>query len=1336
MQNMRARQMTASVIISLLCCIGGYGQNDDSGYNDGAKYRIERFYVSDGLCGNKVLDICQDAFGRMWFGTTAGVSRYDGATFTDFGRNIKNNFHISHNNAQVLLALDNGDVWIGTPDSLNIYEYEYDRVIRPDEDDGLQYSDITALCKSRDGNTVWIGTYGNGIVRYDSKSRRFDSINYSNICHSGYITALMEDSNEYLWIGTRYDGLFKMDLRTNKCTKLTQENCSYVRKIFQDRSGNVWAATDEGLFYAKGDIIERIHLPKPDSRPIVCITEDKDNRIWIGGSNLCMNFPANELIRNDISSGFEIEDGPLQSHISYKSIHSIYCDSSGNIWAGSYGGGVNMISHPDTLISQIYPGSEQNGLNGSINKTLAICSDKEENLWFGMDGSGLIRYNRKTKEKKHFAIHGNTEDIIQAILVDNNGNIWTGSYTSGLAVLDRNHKITHFPTGQTGSTVRSIFEDSKGTVYIGSEKGLSKMADDGTFLNICPNYDIRALKEDKYGSLWLATYGNGVVKYDPITGKILEIGKTDGLNSQIVFDLTISNDTVWCATSYGVNAINADGKILDIPESLYNINSVSITHDNNGNIWVASQDIIKIEKGLHNIKHYPDKKINDFGDFSEGAVCTTEDGKIFFGGFNGTIVIDSDKEIPTDNRPRPIIFTDLKIFDQSIIPEPSGKRNRTLCKNINLQDKIILKPWQNVFSIEFASPEYMEQPEYEYILKGIDNSWNELGNTNAITFRNLPAGKYELGVRSHLAGSKVYSHNSVQFIIRPYWYNTVAAKTGLIIIILAIVVLVYSYYASKLKFSYTLAIEKDKRLKEEELHDAKLTFFTNISHELRTPLTLLLAPLEQLIDNETNSTKLNNLKIINKNANRLLSLVNQVLDFRKSEKGQMHLKIREIQIEEYIGNIVGSFSELANERRIAFNATISNPTMKRIWADPDIIDKICLNLLSNAFKFTDCGGKIHIGVTTTDNELHLCITDTGQGIAKNAQERVFDRFWQENKNMDSFSYKTAGSGIGLHLVKSLTELHHGTITLKSELGKGSEFMVILPCIKDEYDATEIDCSTECRFIDAEADKTDVAIPDQSSRPTIIICDDNDEILDYLCEALGFQYNVIRCNSGEDALEATGKYPEIDMLICDIMMPGINGLEVCRKLKSTFETNHIPVILLTAKSGMDDMLEGLECGADAYISKPFKLSHLKVQIKQILASRETLRHKYQKNIIFEAGESEPNENEEDRFIHSLNQAVLSNINDTNLTGETLCKSLNLSRSSLHRKLKALTGLSSGDYIRNLRLGKAAEMLTNSDKTISEICYMTGFSSPSYFTSCFKNQFNVSPKEYRIRHAQDT
>lgn len=518
-------------------------------------------------------------------------------------------------------------------------------------------------------------------------------------------------------------------------------------------------------------------------------------------------------------------------------------------------------------------------------------------------------------------------------------------------------------------------------------------------------------------------------------------------------------------------------------------------------------------------------------------------------------------------------------------------------------------------------------------------------------------------------------------------------------------------------------------MREEAIHEAKLNFFTNISHELRTPLTLLLSPVEQLKKEETNRSKLNNLQLIERNARRLLNLVNQILDFRKSQDGGMKLHVRKVQVEEQVREIVSSFDSLYRDKSIELELYVLEP-IAPAFVDPEVLEKILLNVLSNAYKFTPNNGYVSVELRQTDGMLYVTVTNTGPGLSREELGRVFELFYQASN-----SSETTGSGIGLHLVKHLVELHHGEVRLDSVPGKDTTVEVVLPCRAEEYTSEEITVE-EKRIKSYLADETvDETLLEGLSHTdrnqTILIVEDNAEIRDYLAESLRSYYQTIVAAQGEEALEIL-KRNHVDLILTDVLMPVMNGVDLCRAVKGDFETSHIPVVMLSAKSTMDDMLHGLMCGADAYITKPFTLSHLIVRINKLLESRERLRQRYQRNLTVNVDQNDPGCSAEDIFIGKLTRLILDHISEVELSGETLCRELNISRSSLHRKLKAVANLSAGEFIRNVRLQQAARELVGTDKTISEISYDNGFNTPSYFSTCFTTYFGVSPKVYRANN----
>jgi signal transduction histidine kinase/DNA-binding response OmpR family regulator len=628
--------------------------------------------------------------------------------------------------------------------------------------------------------------------------------------------------------------------------------------------------------------------------------------------------------------------------------------------------------------------------------------------------------------------------------------------------------------------------------------------------------------------------------------------------------------------------------------------------------------------------------------------------------------------------------------------------------------------------------------QYYYKLDKVDNQWRQLGNQNWVTFRDLQPGDYRLLVRAVVESDHNEIFSYVDISVHPPLWATWWAKTIYLLLICGALWYAFQLIKSRVVLAHNIEIERNNRKKEEEVHEAKLMFFTNLSHELRTPLTLLLTPLEELISNETNESKKNTLKLINKSANRLMLLVNQILDFRKSEKGEMKLAVQEVELTNYFNDISSYFRELAKDKNIDFSL-ITHHLPERAWIDPSLIEKVCFNLLSNSFKFTPQNGHIEFTLSADAEWLTIKVTDNGMGIQRESQQSIFKAFFQENRPVPDANHFTinSGSGIGLHLVKSIAELHHGFVSFSSVPDVETVFTVRVPYLKEAYDEVEISADKGLLPQDIIPSgpvgaNVEALSAQKDQQPHLLIVDDNEELLRYIQSILSKFYLISVAHNGVEALEMI-KIEEYDLIVSDVMMPQMNGIDLCKYLKGNIETNYIPIILLTAKSSMDDLIEGVEIGADAYITKPFNLTYLRARIDQIIESRQILRTKFSQispqNLNLEKGGGVEN-----KFMYEVTEIIISHITDENLNGSIIANELRMSRTSLHRKLKSIAGISAGELIKNIRISKASGELLQTNYTISEIAFRNGFNSLSYFSQCFTTSYGMSPKEYRQKNAK--
>jgi len=1300
-------------------------------------FSIRKYNYQNGLPSDKVVSVRQDKFGNMWIGTTRGLVRFDGSEFYHFSKQQRGAKHLSHNLAQAILPMENGDVWVATPDSLNIYDYKKDRMRTMGSESGLTYPDVTALAHG--SGCEWVGTFGKGLFRFDYKTKRFKPVKVVNsLGGTEQIMSLCEDSNRQLWIGTRYNGVFLYNLHTGECRKIKGKDAesTFINTIFQDLSGTIWIGSSTGFYYVQGGLLVEVEAPEFKGKCVFGITEQPAGTIWLAGEEIFLNFKTVDFFESPVHpKTTSLTKLIFKDNNALKGLHSIFADDHKNVWVGTYGNGLNILTS-NRIFQYILPESSL-PFGNTPTTVLDIQTNHKGQLWIAKETSGLINFN--THEQRVENSIPFDDNSIKSICEDKKGNLWVGGYRKGLAFRKKGESRFVRLSKDIGIQVRKIFQASDNSIYVSSNEGLLKSITEGaSWLKVhtkwfSKNPDVRCMVEAPDKMLWMGTYNTGLLCYDPLKNSLKQFFVKNGLKSNIIYDLYLDKDILWIATDEGLDSYSFSKKKFNriFPcDLLSGVTVYAIQKDLSGDLWFSTSSGIANYKSRN--KEFTNFSFNGLppvGEFSEGCSVIDKEGNIYFGASNGILFVRANKNA-NDEFKHELLFTKLMLFDQQVTPKDESIGNNPLKENLNIQRSFSISANQPMFSIHFSVPFFDSEVTYSYRLEGIDHDWNQLGTQNWVTFRNLEPKKYKLQVRAFISNHDNPIEASLNFVVNPPLWLSWWAKLLYLILIFSISGFFWRQSKERLKLSHTIELEQAFRRRDEEIHEAKLVFFTNISHELRTPLTLLIAPLEGLIGNESNPVKQRTLNLISKNANRLLLLVNQILDFRKNEKGEMKLQVHKVSLNQWGDEIIQSFSEMAKEAGITLNHVYPSNS-ENVWMDSALMEKVCFNLLSNAFKFTKAGGQVSFIVSVDEKWLNIKVIDNGVGIRNESKEQVFNRFFQE-KTLLSSGNKQTGTGIGLHLVKSIVELHHGNISLSSEPGIETVFAVNIPSNEDSYESNEI-FTVKASIHDVLNAEELIPVNSRTENiegklPQVLVVEDNDELREYLQEALSERYNVISCVNGQEAVDKAHEL-NIDIIVSDVMMPVMDGFETCKILKSDIETNHIPIILLTAKSGFDDMILGLEKGADAYISKPFNLNHLIAQMNRILENRAILRSKY--IMPMQSLLKENKESIESKFMDEITQFILEHITEENLNGNVLANYFRISRTSLHRKLKSVAGLSSGDLIRNIRLAKAAEELVSTEMTISEISFQNGFNSPSYFSLCFTNYFGKSPTAYRTQ-----
>lgn len=1323
----------------------------------GQSLTFNQLTVKDGLSQNSVLTIKQDGEDFMWFGTQYGLNRYDGSRFKVYTFDQKDSNSLAGNYVRCLFTDRNKNLWVGTSDGLQRYEPNHDYFINVKLPISHKIS-ITNIYQNRKGY-LFIGTYRGLYIIEMQSGRVLDAtqLGLNPAWMDIEILCVYEDSKDNTWIATgnrlikcRFDGYFtQIKSFVHIEGKSETISNSSINRILEDKRGRLWFATEsKGLHLLEADGESFKHFFHRETDPnslahnaIRDMILDRENRILIGTQEgLSILDPETETFRN-------IKQMPMvPGRLSHNSIYSLYQDKIGSIWIGTYYGGINVSYAYQTDFHQWRNTTEQTQLNHDV--ISSVAGDKAGDLWIGTEGGGINHYNREKKIFSYFHIKGNQTDglgsnFIKTVYVDRDQNIWVGTTGAGLNLLERR-------TGKTKKflipknryqvnrlEVKSIMEDSQGRMWVGggifgvfrrNDTTLTEHILSRRLKTITKSGYILQIHEDKRRHIWLLSENN-IYVVSPDLSKVVTLSYRYTDKRSTVFNCMREDyqGNIWIGL-YHKGLLKYDFEkrkvtaLYSMDNGLIDNNITTILEDNQHHLWLAtSNGLSKFDQKAGTFQNYTEADGLSSNSFSQNSGYKDVNGRLYFGSLKGLIYFDPN-QIKQNMNMSKLMFTGLSLSNGKV---KIGAENGVLEKSIYSSNKITLPYAENTFTVEFALLNFIkpEKNRYIYKLEGTNSRWI---NTNQpfATFNNLSAGKYFLQVRG-ANNDSVLSKPSVLVIeiLPPVWKSWWAYLIYLVIIGSVILVIIRFFYLRGLL------------RREENLHQLKLNFFTNISHEIRSHLTLIVTPIENLVTlsagQEQFSKSLINIK---KNADRLLRLVGELMDFRRAEAQTLMLHPSENNLINFLKDIYNSFLEICERKniRLSFQSDVETSL---VYFDPGQLEKVFFNLLSNACKFTPTGESICLVVSHHSDRVEISVIDTGNGIDQQYLDKLFDNYFQVDDKVQNTGY-----GIGLALSKLIVELHHGEITVKSEPIDGTSlketcFKVLLP-LKKIPSITGVDHVQEedtVAVIEGHmGEQTYETLNPTTKKFSILVVEDQEELRALILDFLSADYILYTCTNGVEALQyAVNEIP--DLIISDVTMPVMDGYALCRKIKENESTSHIPVILLTARSTHSDHLQGLDTGADLYLTKPFSVNILQLSIRNLLSSRERMSRKFMHDFLISPKNTQV-ENREEQYISKLIAAIESGIELREFGVEWLCEKMCTSQSVLYRKVKALTGMTITEFSKTIRLKKAAILLENKHP-VSEVSYMVGFLDNKYFSKEFKKQFKKKPSEYSSSKTDD-
>ncbi|QWX85671.1 response regulator [Cellulophaga sp. HaHaR_3_176] len=1335
-----------------------FGTIDGLNKYNGYDFEIFRPILKDStsISNNRINVIQEDKNGNLWIGTNNGLNFFNTNTKTFKHVTLYNEPIKSYNPKKIINSLlyDKSDnkLWVGTSSGLvklqlidNVnslsdlktthYVFKFDSL------NSLDGNNVNAIIKDKDG-FIWIGTDGQHLNKYNPKEDNFDRVSIQNKIEREFNhipKRLFIDSDNDFWIGNDTSNIVIWDRENNTFTNFSvTENSTPVYSFFQDSSGLIWIVTDGAGIYIHNKVTKITqHIENNTSDPfslpvnqISDVIEDEDGVFWFGTYNVGVC----KLDLKKSSFGHYYYQKGIDNGLNEKIIQSVLQDSKGQIWISGYNGGLNLFDQKNnTFKSFSYDPNDPQSL--SSNKILYTFEGSDGDIWVCTLDGGLSKFNTETYKSKRFS-HNEFDDTtvgqnsIWTGVEDKEGRIWLGLRDEGLDLFDsKTEKFHHFKIGGDNlegllsNFVFSLFIDSKERLLVGTSLGLNyinlkalknKVPEKLNFIDVeiegISGNRINYITKDYLNNIWLGT-DIGIYKLDPDLNLIKSYFTQDGLPNNLVTGIKEDlSHNFWITTRSGLSFLNSK------TDQFKNFN----THD-----------------GIQGVE-YQSKSIE-----------RTKDGRIIAGGINGFNIFNP-KDIPITSATELVAkISALKVNDEYLHVGKKVNNSFTLNKPISEVENIDLNYNQSNLSFDFIALYYQnqEQVKYAYKMVGLNDQYINAGNNRVVNYSNLQPGDYTFNIKASVDGDwDTAKASSVKITIKSPPWKTWQAYLAYLIVFLILLWYFKKYYTNRINIE-----------KEREFDDMKLEFFFNISHEFRTPLTLILNPLDKLLsgihDGEVVKTSALS---IQRSARRLLYLVNQLLDYRKMEVGMAPLELQKEDIVKFSNDIFSLFKGIAAKKGIDY---IFNSNSEKLFSffDFDKIEKILTNLISNAIKFTESGGEIKVTInkftdkknnlklinkdkSKLDKYIEISVEDTGIGLDKEQLKKIFSRFYNVDPN------KT-GTGIGLNYTRGLVDIHGGEIFVESQYNKGSKFVVRIPFnntakssevtnIKDEFLINSMKSIEYDMLISEETIENTTKTEGLNNKdlPKLLIVEDNKELREHLKNELSGLYQIIEAINGEEGLAKILKhYPEI--VVSDVMMPKMDGFELCKKIKSEFETCHIPVILLTARALEEDRIEGYKTGADAYLGKPFNLNVLKARINNLLESKKIIRDKFSKlGAVISPNEITTNSIDE-AFLEKTTKVILDNISDMDFKLENLLKEIGIGRSQFYRKIQSITGQNPSNFIRTIRLKYASELLLKGGHTIKEVTYMSGFNSAAYFGKTFKELYDMTPSEYVDHKKQD-